>query len=250
MRRPFVRGSRAGFTLIEILVAVAMLVIVIGAIYGAFRAGNQSSVMIEENSDLHQTARVLLWRINSELCSLYSLPGTQGSSLQGENSQETGGPPHFDKITFTTVSHRPCGTVDQRGDVCTVTYAAECSNSGEPLGLFVKEDYAPDLHMTDTEADTLPETVMSTLVVGMDCSYLDPETGEWVDQWMDKDTLPEAVRIELILKSPRKDSKPVTVALTTDLPATSGSQAVQATGTSSGGPANAATPTGGGNAAR
>ena len=71
-RRMIMRQDKSGFTLIEVLVAAAMLIIVIGAIYGAFRAGSQSSVMIEEDADLHQTARVLLGRINSELYSLYS----------------------------------------------------------------------------------------------------------------------------------------------------------------------------------
>ncbi len=245
MRGPSIYRSRAGFTLLEILVAVAMLVIVMGAIYGAFRAGNQSSVMIEEDSDLHQTARVLLWRINSELCSIYTPTDQQGCVLEGQNSQENGGPAHFDKLTFTTVSHRPCGNTQQRGDVCTVTYSAECSDSGEPLGLFVKEDYAPDLHATDDQADSLPETVMSTLVVGMDCSYLDPTTGDWVDQWVDQTTLPEAVRVELTLKSPRKGSKPISVAMTTDIPASDNTQNADTTNASGSGSS-----TGGGNASK
>lgn len=248
MRHPYGRGNRAGFTLIEILVAVTMLVIVIGAIYGAFRAGNQSSVMIEEQSDLHQTARVLLWRISNELCSLYAPTSPDAITLEGDNSQEKGGPAHFDRLTFTTLSHKPCGAVDQRGDVCTVTYAAEASDDGTPLGLFVKEDYAPDLHATDTQADSLPETVVSTLVVGMDCSYLDPSTEEWVDQWTDQTTLPEAVRVQLTLKSPRKDSKPITVAMTTNLPLSAGAQSSDSSTTNStGGSTGTTSPAGGGN---
>ncbi len=215
------RGSSArGFTLVEVLVAVAMLVIVIGAIYAAFRVGNQSSVVVQESADLNQTARVILGRINSELLSMHNLSGQTGSNLQGLNSEDNGEPPLFDKLTFTTVSHQPCGQVGARGDVCTVTYAAECDKEGRAQGMFVTEDYTPDLHLTDTttQADPLPQTRISDLVVGMDCTYLDPDTGEWVDQWVDKTALPTAVRVEIILQSARKGTKPVTVASTTNLP--------------------------------
>lgn len=216
--------NRRAFTLMEVLVAMAIMVIVIGAIYSAFRVGNQSSTAVQESADLNQTARVILGRINKELLSLHNLSGQTGSSLEGINSEDNGEPPFFDKLTFTTVSHDPCGKVGARGDVCTVRYAAECDDDGKAQGLFVTEDYTPDLHLTDTmsQNQSLSEVRVSDLVVGMNCTYLDPDTGDWVDSWVDKAALPTAVRVELILKSAREGSQPVTVASTTNLPTWAG----------------------------
>ena len=212
------KDRQAGFTLIEVLVALAMLVIVIGAIYGAFSAGNQSTVLIEENSDLHQTARVILGRINSELLSIYPSPDSEGGNLIGDNSDTAGNEPAFDKIKFTTVAHEPSSKIDVRGDVCTVTYSEECTADGKPVGLYIIEDFTPGLHNSQEEIDSLPVVKVSDLVIGMDCTYLDPETDEWVDEWVEKQTLPKAVRVELILQSKRQGAKPITVASTTNLP--------------------------------
>jgi prepilin-type N-terminal cleavage/methylation domain-containing protein len=184
-----VRRHNSGFTLIEVLVAVAILVIVMGAIYGAFRAGNQSSVFLEENSDLHQTARVILAQISSELSSLHPIPGEQTSDLVGEHTDVAGGSLYFDKLRFTTVSHKPSSKNVIQGDACMVTYSAECTADGEPLGLYIIEDFTPGLHNSQDEIDALPATRVSDLVVGMDCSYLDPDTSEWVDEWVDKSSI-------------------------------------------------------------
>ena len=214
-------SSKKGFTLIEILVAIALLVIVIGAIYGAFRAGNQSSVLVEESADLNQTARILLGRMNSELCSIYKRSTQQSDFLRGENAEESGGSENCDKLSFTTVSHQPCTKEGVRSDVCAVKYSIEYDDDKRPVGLFITEDYTPDLHTDTQTTDTENPLLLSNLVIGMNCTYLDPDTDEWVDQWEDKTTLPTAVRIELILKSQRKKSHPVAVAMTTNLPSLS-----------------------------
>lgn len=211
-------SRNGGFTLVEILVATAMLVIVIGAVYGVFRAANQSSVMVEDNADVYQTARVLLSRITGELSSLHTIAGTQGSSLQGESASDSGNPPGFDTLTFTTVGHQPCVQASQKGDVCTVSYSAQCSQDGSPQGLFVTEDYTLGLRLNAADKDSLPSTKLSDMVVGMNCKYLDPDSSEWVDDWMSKTTLPTAVRIELIIQPRRKASQPVSVVSTVTLP--------------------------------
>jgi prepilin-type N-terminal cleavage/methylation domain-containing protein len=235
--------NKKGFTLIEILVAIVILIIVVGAIYGAFRAGTQSSMLVEESADLNQTARTLLGRIDSELSSIHKRAGQQTDFIRGENSEDEGGPQFFDKISFTTVSHQPYGKQTIKGDVCVVSYSAEYNNENKPIGFYVTEDYAPGLH---TEEQTTldnpdPDKVvqLSALVIGMDCTYLDPDTDEWVDQWIDKTTLPSAVRVELILKSPRVGSTPITVSSTTNLPSWSTTTDTATAGTPAGGPNSA-----------
>lgn len=241
-----VKRHDSGFTLIEVLVAVAILVIVIGAIYGAFRAGNQSSVFLEESSDLHQTTRVILAQISSELSSLHPIPGEQTSDLVGEHTDVASGSLYFDKLRFTTVSHKPSIKNAIQGDACMVTYSAECTADGEPLGLFLIEDFTPGLHNSQEDIDALPASMVSDLVVGMGCSYLDPDSGEWVDEWVDKTVLPKAVRVELVLQSKRKGSAPITVASTTNIPVLAQQSSQTSGNTASGGGSITRTSTGGG----
>jgi prepilin-type N-terminal cleavage/methylation domain-containing protein len=220
--------GESGFTLIEILVAVGILVIVIGAVYGAFRAGSQSSMFVEEDADLHQTARVILGRITSELLSVHTISGTTGSCLIGKSASDLNNPDGFDSLQFTTVSHKPSNTPAQYGDVCTVTYSAECANDGTPQGLFLTEDYTLGLQLdadttsgtsTDTSTDdSLQETKISDLVVGMKCQYLDSSTNEWSDDWVGQSVPPSAVHIELILQTKRANSQPISVYSTVYLP--------------------------------
>lgn len=207
--------DRRGFTLIEVLVSALILSVVIGAVYGAFRAGNRSAVLMEESADVHQTARVLLGRIDTELRSIYALSGAEGSCLEGTNADSSGNEPYFDKLSFTTVSHEPLGPQSVAGGVCEVTYSAEQGSGGEPMGLYVREDFTPGLHSSDEDVEKLPVVLLSDTVVGMDCTYLDPDTEEWTDEWIDKTALPAAVRVELILK---EGEGTVAVSSTTNLP--------------------------------
>lgn len=207
-----------GFTLIEVLVTLVLLVIVIGAVYGAFRSGNRSAALVEESADLQQTARAILSRMDSELSSIYIRKGQSTNILRGDNSEDDGGPMYFDKIEFTTVSHTPLSKTGPKSDVCKVSYSAEYDKQNKPIGFFLVEDFTPGLNIDEDKTDPDKVFQLSNLVVGMDCTYLDAETEEWVDQWIDRSDLPQAVRIELILKAPKKDAKPVTIASTTNLP--------------------------------
>ena len=154
----------------------------------------------------------------------------------GLSSLEDAGVPGFDRLTFTTLSHQQVGNNPAAGDVCSVTYSVECNQDGAPLGMYVREDYTPTLHVDPSDVDKLPQTRLSALVVGMVCSYLDPNTGDWVDQWdTDETALPETVRVELTLRSKRVGSKPITVAMTTNLPISASTQNGLTVGVSSAG---------------
>jgi len=212
-RRPLA-GSEVGFTLIETLVAMVVLMIVISSIYGSFRAANVCASRTEERADLYQTARVLLAQINSELCSAYQPFSLQESSLVGEDTEASETAPQYDRLSFLTTARRSVSSVEAAGDVCRVKYSVESTPDGEPIGLFVQEDFRPGLDMSETER---PPVMLSKLVIGMNCRYLDGTTGQWLKEWIGQSGLPKAVRVELVLKPERKGAKPITVASTANL---------------------------------
>lgn len=196
------------------MVALVMFMIVIGAIYGTYRAATSSASVAEERSDLNQTARILLSQINKDLSSAYQQPGEQSSSLTGENTEGSETALQHDALSFLTTAQSIIPVRGPVGDQRRVTYMLETTPDGEPDGFFVSADPRPGLSVSDEEPEPLE---LSTLVVGFNCRYLDGETDEWQDDWTNRQTLPKAVRVELFLKPEREVAKPIMVASTVNL---------------------------------
>ncbi len=225
-----------GFTLLEVMVALAIFVIISGAIYGAFSNAQQTVAFAEERSDAYQVARVMLTQINRELRSAYQPADVTVSTLTGDDT-ENGNTAEVqtDTLTFLTTAHKPLQANAPYGGVCKVSYTVQEDANNQPIGLYVTEDVHPGLE-PDTEAEE--PVLLSDLVVGLNCQYLDGGTGEWVDAWENATTLPAAVRVELVVKPPRTTAKPLTFSTTAEMSALAalpGSAAASAGGASTGG---------------
>ncbi|MHB0998424.1 MAG: PulJ/GspJ family protein [Armatimonadota bacterium] len=211
--------KNSGFTLVEMMVALLAFAILLTASYAAFRAGTQSSIIIEDRIEVNDTARILLMRIDSELkCICRSGKDSSEVVMEGVNGESDGYPEGFDSLMFTTSSHTPCSSTDILSDVCSVMYSSECDSSGKSLGLYIREDFYPGLHTTENGDDVTASRLTGT-VTGMECSYLDEDSDKWVDEWVDKTDLPEAVRIDLTLQPSNKNASPVKVTHTIYIPA-------------------------------
>ncbi len=218
--RGVIRHKRAlfqtsGFTLIETMVAAVMLILIMGAVYGAFRAAGTSASGLEERADISQTGRILLDRIGAGLHSACP-PDTDGDDgLVGEDSSDGWNDLQFDKLTFTTMSRQAMMEAQPGGGLCRVTYYMERDDGGHPLGLFMIEDFKPGLSLLGKDqAEEGAETVLlSNKVVGFNCRYYDRDADEWLDEWADQSRLPAAVRIELALRS-KDGAVPVVTAST------------------------------------
>jgi len=212
----------SGFTMIELLVALVIFLIFIGAVFGIYSAATRSMSAAEEKQEIAQTGRVLLAQLDSELSCAYQSASATTSTLVGENDADTGV-----KLTFLTTGH--AAPADQpAGDLCQLVYtigdastttagsATPQTTSGDTAtttGLYVQEDFHPGCEM---ENETLTPRELSPLVTGMAFQYLDA-SGTWQDTWTDQTTLPVAVHVALTLQPPRKDAAPVVVASTTNL---------------------------------
>jgi len=217
--------GRSGFTLVEAMAAIAIILIVIGSIYGAFRAGNLCVSRTEERADIYQTARILLAQIVSELCSAYQPAAMKESSLLGEDTSGSESALQQDKLTFMTTAHgSPSAAAELRGDLCQVTYTVQCTPGGEPLGFYMEEDFHPGLGLSEQKP---PPFKLSDMVIGFNCEYLDG-SGIWQKEWMERSAMPKAVRVELVLRPHREGAKPIVLASTANLAGSKGPGAEQA----------------------
>lgn len=206
-----------GFTLIETMVAIVILLIFLSAIYGVFHAAQAGVERAEIQDDLDQTGRVLLGQLSSELISAYQASDATTSSLQGTDDPNSDTDPlkQQDQLTFLTTAHH---TDTPSGGLCQVTYLMVGGTGGinnvdgtvDSPGLYLEEVSPPELTLEDS---TPTHRLLSPLVVGFNCLYLTVD-GTWETEWLDQTTLPRAVRIEITLLAPQPGAQPMVLETT------------------------------------
>jgi len=204
-------GRRRGFTLVEMMVALVIFMLFMGAVYGMYTAAQSAIVHAEEQETLYQTGRVLLAQLNAELTCLYVSAEGPAVALLGEDAGTDERPE--DSITFLTTAH-VAAEGQLVGDVSQVRYSLEDESADERPGLYVEESFPPDLAVEDAEPT---RRLLSPLVTGVNFLYLPPGGDTWEMSWVDQETLPTAIRVELTLCAPRADAKPIVLLSTANL---------------------------------
>ena len=203
-RSPERRRAR-GFTLVELLVAIAVLAGISVIIYGAFAGMKRSREGVERLQDRYREGRLAMTRMTRELQSAFiSLHTPILPSLLVEKTAFVGttGTP-ADRVDFDSFANRRIDRNSHVSDQCELSY-------------FGSQD--PDLPGTtdlvrrvSTTLDLDPKKgghieVLATDIDLFKLQYLDPQTSNWVDTW---DTtqgvtgqpsrLPVQVKIVLVL---------------------------------------------------
>lgn len=171
------RPGPGGFTLLELLISLALLSAVLTLVYGAFAQISGSATRLQDELTERQELRLLVRMISDELASAQWLEHAAGKSrpirtgIVGETRFVEGD--EFSFVSFhaarPTRFHR---TVDPAADpgLHEVGYAVERSEEGEALLLVRREDYYID---EDLEAGGL-EVVLAEDVETFLVEYLAP----------------------------------------------------------------------------
>ncbi len=217
------RRALHGFTLIELIVAIVIFLMFMGAVYGIYSTAYAAMTRTEEQQEVYQTGRVLLAQLSAEVAGAYQPATASTSALIGEDATDGDGLP-ADTLTLLTTSRAGDGTTAV-SDQCQVSYHMADASDDLP-GLYVEEVWHPGLEPANA---TPVRRLLSPLVVGFNCRYL-PVGDDWLDAWGEQTTLPMAVRIELMLRAARADAKPIVLVTTANVmtataPATGGSDA-------------------------
>jgi prepilin-type N-terminal cleavage/methylation domain-containing protein len=211
--------SRRGFTLLEILVATAILGIVLMTVYGVLARALYAKNHSEERAELYAAGREAVLKMGDELES--ALPPTAGVGVGFVGEAGTDRVPN-DRVWFTMVIRRTLGASLNRGGRAWVSYSLdEVENTPNLFALRRQEELVltpepdtgeeTDPEAADAAAAATPSAIAAHIldqVAGLRFRYLDAETGEWLDSW---DTtaepppgqpprgLPAAVQITLFL---------------------------------------------------
>ena len=121
----------SGFTLLEVLVAIAIFAIVISTVYAAYRATFFNVGGAEQQLAATDGARVVLQRFSDDLQSLYAQPGgyLRGASDEIDDQRA-------DSLSFTSVAHLVFSPDDPRSGLTVIRYHLEKDENSGYLRLY------------------------------------------------------------------------------------------------------------------
>ncbi len=175
-------SRRDGFTLIELIISIAILSIITVIIGAAFHLGIQAWEKGEKETGDAQQLRVLSSLLSQQLKSIY--PYTIKMEDKDEEVVMFKGEP--DSITFVTAL-----TDSSYGGFKWVQYVFRDG------ALLYKEGLLPDKKIEENIKDKDKEEIIDTNINMFQFSYLSPDDDEWQESWDFGDDLPDAIKVNI-----------------------------------------------------
>lgn len=198
---------RRAFTLIEVMVALAIMAVIAALTWGSLSGALQTRDYLDEQDELDRSARIALSRIQRELSLAFLTTNTTAINSYKTVfvAKDADG---ADQIWFSTLAHRRTIRDSRECDQAEITLWTDDDPDGESGDLVL-------LHRESERIDEEPDKggvvlPLATGVASFDLRYLDPTTGEWRDEWDSQgsetpERLPRAVEIKLVLRGPDPD---------------------------------------------
>jgi len=209
MMTPRPRHRRRGFTLIEVIISIAILAAITSLLFGAFSALKRSKDGLSRVQDRQREARLAMARITRELQSAYlsaHMPLNQALLVQKTIFKSERGSP-ADRLDFTAFANKRLDKNSHVSDQCELSYFGSPNPDGSGTTDLVRR--------IDTEPDLEPTRggkieVLATDIDLFDLQYLDAQSGQWQESWDttqttgQPDRLPLQVRVILVLNGGRR----------------------------------------------
>lgn len=217
-----------GLALVEVLIATVVLAFIATLIYGAFANMRTSRAAIQRVTDRYREGRLAMSRITRELQSAYlSMHKPIDPSLLVQQTVFVGqsGTPG-DRVDFVSFAHRRLDADSAESDQAEISYyVMENPDEQGVYDLVRREDATLDI---EPQAGGRVD-VLATDVDLFELQYLEPITGQWVEEWDSTqatgqpDRVPPQVRVVLVLNGgARRDSdharQPIKLATTVVVP--------------------------------
>lgn len=203
-----------GLTLMEILVATAIVAIVAGMIWTSFDVGPRAVHEVEYSQDRYHEAQIALSVISRDLASAYLTKHVNPTDPVSEYvfSAEDRSP--IDQLNFVSFSHRRTIRDSHESDQCEVGYyGAPDPEDGSVTNLIRR--VSPIIDDEPTRGGQ--RLILVRDIVEFDLSFYERTQEEWLDEWDttqattgQPDRLPDQVRILLSLREDRDRELTVT----------------------------------------
>lgn len=209
--------NKRGFTLMEVMIAVAITALMGGLIAAAFNTGFKAKEMVEHDVEYYRGLRTAMSRMTREITCAFVSDRYDLLRFRDQNDRPSNFIGQKNRLLFTTMSHQRLYTDAKESDQAVVEYYVKTSSDRNAHGrtdLMRRENPLLDgpMERGGTE-DVLMEGVRQVLF-----AYWDLDKKDWVDEWDTRRTekksiLPVRVRITLWAKDENgKDARYVTQA--------------------------------------
>jgi len=188
--------DKNGFTLIEILVALAIVAVVVTLSYETFNGVIRSVQQVDDQAELDQMVRVSMSIMVNELNSAYWRPPSEKASAtpyEFTGTDNQAGEEPSDSLRFTMLSHTRAKEGGGDPTVSILEYE---------LVPVAQSEVATLMHTEETNYLSLSENSLERFelaeqVVGLNFRYFDGK--QWSEEWSasDRKKLPRAVEIQI-----------------------------------------------------
>ncbi|MGH7947626.1 MAG: prepilin-type N-terminal cleavage/methylation domain-containing protein [Candidatus Binataceae bacterium] len=200
LRSKIPRGGPAGFTLIELMLAVGVLAMILAMLAGSFGAVAQSKINGESRMYTNWEGRAVLSRMSNELRgAVQTSPIDSRVMLLGTARKENRVP--LDELSISTLSPGGRRSIELMGAEELVTYSA-VANPRRRGWFMLQRSQGSALGSTGGGFGGGGSLVIAENLVSIHLRYFDGQTWreEWSsDQYAQGDQLPRAVSIDLNL---------------------------------------------------
>lgn len=200
-----------GFTLVELVVSVALMSIILVSAYLCLSSAVATRKIVDERAEILQNGRVALSLMTGDLRGAWPL----SKDIQLVGMQRKVGQMEADNLDFGTHNHTPQNL--REGDFCEVSYFVDKVKDASSYSLMRRRDASPD----DKPLEGGARERIASGVKSLKFEYFDGY--KWYAEWGDPQGkaknqsevvrkantygMPEAVRITLALEGVRKKKK-------------------------------------------
>jgi len=187
------KRSRSGFTLLEVMVAIALLGLIVGAIFSSWTAILKAARVGEDYAASVQRARIAVRTIEDSLSTAHLFTQAQKYyTFVGENGSQA-------SLSFVTRLSKSFPRSGKFGDldVRRVTFSLEPSTDSSRLQSLVLRQQTLLAGM-DVDEQEHP-LVLARNVKEFGMEFWDERHNEWIDEWLLTNQLPKMVKITIAL---------------------------------------------------
>lgn len=198
------RAARAGFTLLEILVAIVILAIAMTVAWQTFSSAVRSWTTARKLMDKTHHGDFALTQLTSALRSMAffdSMPEQYGFRMKNNSDGEYGD--HTISWVTASTAFMPRGTEFDHGMHRIEVGAGEDDDDNEGLLVSVWR------HIVDDEDDVEKQSwVVSDVIRGLRCAVYNTEEERWDDEWEKTNAIPGLIEITLYAEPEEKGDDP------------------------------------------
>jgi general secretion pathway protein J len=173
----FRSSESKGFTLLEILIAIAILAIIATMVYASFDASIKVIDRVDRDAETYRQARLVLTKLSEDLSMAYNSKGNipPETTFVGEHHVADGRAQ--DTLRFISISHLRYLPDEPTSDLNLIEYSIETDPEGKGWALLRKEEANP-YSLSESRSG---QFVLGEGINSFSLKYFDGKT--WVEHW-------------------------------------------------------------------